>query len=239
MKPWMQRLFIKDIRRAIDTFNLIQPGDQLLIGVSGGKDSTLLFYALTLLSQYEIYDFKVTGLTVDHGMLGNIEAYQAFCESKKLDLKIHKEHYAVNLSHDNEYAPCYTCSRLRKGIVKAYAQKHGYNKIAYGHTKDDLVETFMMNIIQHGKLSAIPAVQKEADSQITLVRPLLYVKETDIIKAIEQLNVPLMHDTCTFAKDRLRHHSESLIAQIELTEPLFSDKVVQALHRVDTSRLLG
>jgi len=237
MKRWMQNLFIKKIRQAIDTYDMIQEGDRVLVGVSGGKDSSLLFYALSELSKIKAYHFEVVGLTVDHGLIGNLDVYKTFCINEGLPLTIHTEHYAKGLAHGQEFAPCYTCSRLRKGILKRYALENGFNKIAIGHTKDDLVETFMMNILKHGKIATMPPVSIE-DSGVTLIRPLMYLDEPSIIKSISILEMPLMNDTCTFAHHRLRSRTESLIKQIELTSPDFSDKVIQALSNVDTERLL-
>ncbi|WP_459844678.1 tRNA 2-thiocytidine biosynthesis TtcA family protein [Fusibacter bizertensis] len=237
MKRWMQNLYLKSIRNAIDTYAMIEEGDRILIGVSGGKDSSLLFYALNQLNQFGSKSFKVTGLTVDHGLIGNLPTYHTFCKENGLDHVVHEEHYAKNLSHDKVYAPCYTCSRLRKGIIKRYAQQNGYNKIAMGHTKDDFVETFMMNIMQHGKIATMRPVST-TDDGITMIRPLIFLEETAIIKSIELLEFPLMMDTCEFAKERLRSKAEGLIKQIELTSPEFSDKVIQALSNVDLERLL-
>ncbi len=237
MKRWMQNLFIKNIRRAIDTYGMISDDDRILVGVSGGKDSSLLFYTLSLLSKFGPYHFEVVGITVDHGLIGNIEAYKLYCESMGLNLIIHEEHYATKLSLENDYTPCYTCSRLRKGIIKRYALENGFNKIALGHTKDDLVETFFMNILQHGKLATMPPVSKIVDG-ISMIRPLMYMDEVSILAATEALKIPLMMDTCEFANNRLRSQSEDLIYQIELTAPSFSDKVIQALGNVDKDRLL-
>jgi tRNA(Ile)-lysidine synthase TilS/MesJ len=237
MKRWMQNLFIKSIRRAIDDYHMIGQGDRILVGVSGGKDSSLLFYTLTLLSKYGPYDFEVTGLTVDHGLIGNIDAYTQYCKNEGLALQIHEEHYATKLTLDGEFTPCYTCSRLRKGIIKRYALENGFNKIALGHTKDDLVETFVMNILQHGKIATMPPVSSVADD-LSMIRPLMYMDEVSIIKATEALKMPLMKDICEFSHNRLRSQSENLIHQIELTAPDFSDKVIQALGNVDLNRLL-
>ena len=238
MKRFENNLYLKRLRQAIDQFNLIERGDRILVGVSGGKDSTLLFHGLTELSRLRDYDFKVTGLTVNHGMLGNLDEYIQFCDSNGLNLMVHHEDYAKNLSHDNAFSPCYTCSRLRKGIIKRIAIDQGYNKIAYGHTKDDVVETFLMNIIKHGKIAGIPAISKDSLSDLILIRPLVLIDEKSIIKAVELLGFPLMKDLCQFAKGRVRHDAEMVISQIEIKHPEFSDKVIQALQNVDTNRLI-
>lgn len=98
MQKWKQNLFIKKVRQAIDDFDLIEPGDRILVGVSGGKDSSLLFYTLHLLSYYKIYDFKVRGLTIDHGMLDGTAAYHDYCLSQEMDHQIHAEAFGEQLS---------------------------------------------------------------------------------------------------------------------------------------------
>lgn len=238
MKRWESNVYMKKVREAIDTFNLIEPGDRILVGVSGGKDSTLLLYALTQLSRMKIYEFSVEGMVVNHGMLGNLEAYKKFCESEGLILNVHDDFYAESLSHDNAYSPCYTCSRLRKGIVKRLADERGFNKIAYGHTRDDVVETVVMNIVKHGKLAGIPALSEDTKSNVKLIRPLVLLEETAIIKAIDILAVPLMTDLCKFAHGRVRHEAETLIDRIQDVYPNFSEQMVKALQNVDNDRLI-
>ncbi|OJV66416.1 MAG: hypothetical protein BGO41_03005 [Clostridiales bacterium 38-18] len=237
MKRWMQNLYLKRIREAIEKYNMISDGDRILVAVSGGKDSTVLFYALNQLKRIGYKKFEVVGLTIDHGLIGNLESYHRHCVDNDMVHEIHEEHYAIALSHGKAFAPCYTCSRLRKGIVKRHAMENGYNKIALGHTKDDLVETFMMNMLQHGKIATMVPVSTTEEG-ITMIRPLMLVDEKSIIKSIELLAFPLMSDTCEFAKERLRSRAEGMINQIELTTPDFSDRVIQALGNVDFNRLL-
>lgn len=228
MKRWMHNLFMNDVRSAIDSHNMIDAGDRVLVGVSGGKDSSILLYALTLLSRYKIYDFEVMGLTVDHGLIGGIEPYRAFCNQTGLNLEVHCEHYAIDLSVGSEYAPCYTCSRLRKGILKRVAMEKGFNKIAIGHTKEDYVETFLMNIIQHGKLDSLKP-KSEIQEGLALIRPLLLVDEKAIIQASKALRFPLMQDECRYAQGRLRSRSEDMLKAMETYVPEFSDKLIQAM----------
>lgn len=237
MKRWEHNLYLKKLREAIDAFDLIQPGDRLLVGVSGGKDSTLLWHGLSLLSHHQIYDFEVTGLTVDHGMLGNQEVFYQYFNKALYTHVIHQEHYADHLM-TSQTSPCYTCSRLRKGIIKRYAQENGYQKIAFGHTADDLVETFLMNILKHGKMASIPARVEEEDHDIAMIRPLIYVDEKSIKEAVKRYAFPLMHDQCVFAKKRLREQSEELVEWIEKKAPSFSQQVIEALHHVEADRLL-
>lgn len=229
---------LKRFRQAVDAFELIQDGDAILVGVSGGKDSTTLLLALHTLSQMKHYAFRVMGFVVDHGMLGGLDDYLVYMRALGVDILVHDEPYAEQLSFSNDKTPCYTCSRLRKGILKTYALANGYNKIAYGHTKDDALETFFMNISKHGKLATIPPMLKEEVSGLSMIRPLLYVDEGMIERTVKQLDIPLMKDQCTFAKDRLRNQMEGLIRVIENESPGFSNQLMKAFHHVDVSRLM-
>ena len=134
----------------------------------------------------------------------------------------------MGLSLENEYAPCYTCSRLRKGILKRVALERGLNKIAIGHTKEDYVETFLMNIIQHGKLGALKPITEIQDG-LLLIRPLILVDEDAITQATKLLQIPLMRDECKFSQGRLRSRSEEILKAVEAYAPEFSDKLVQAM----------
>jgi tRNA(Ile)-lysidine synthase TilS/MesJ len=238
MNKWESNVYLKKLRQAVDHFQLIKPGDRILVGVSGGKDSTLLLYGLSQLRKVHPYNFEVEGLIVNHGMLGNMETYLTYCKDLGLKLTVHTELYAESLGEENGFSPCYTCSRLRKGIVKRIALEKEFNAIAYGHTLEDVVETFFMNIVKQGKIAGIPALSQESESEIKLIRPLILLDEVAIQKAIEILGIPLMHDTCTFAHGRVRDEAEKVIQRIEETYPAFSEQVVKALQNVDLNRLL-
>ncbi len=235
MKRWMQNLFLKEIRQAIETYELIKPGDRILVGISGGKDSSLLYYALSLLSQYKIYDFEVVGIMVNHGMMDSVEKHNAFFKAAGAPIILHKETFKL-LS--NEISPCYTCSRMRKGIIKRHAVEKGFNKIAFGHTKDDVAETFMMNIIKHGKIASIPPRTVELESGLEIIRPLIFLNEKKIISAIEHLEIPIVASTCEHAVHQIREKSEGLISEIEMTYPEFSDQVIKALGDINLKRTL-
>lgn len=235
MKRWMQNLFLIPIRRAIDEYQLIKTGDRILIGVSGGKDSSLLLYALGILKKFKIYDFEVSGFMINHGMLENFEAHHAYYQKLGIPIIIHEEPFVL-LS--NDVSPCYTCSRMRKGIMRKFALNEGYNKIAFGHTKDDVVETFMMNIIKHGKIASIPPVVKDEETVLEIIRPLIYLEETSIIKAVKALSIPIVGSTCEHAKTKIRERSENLISLIEEDFPEYSNQVIKALSNIDINRTL-
>ena len=235
MKRWMQNLFLIPIRQAIDEYQLIKTGDKILVGVSGGKDSSLLLYALGILKKFKIYDFEVSGFMDNHGMLENFEAHHDYYKKLGISIIIHEEPFVL-LS--NDVSPCYTCSRMRKGIMRKFALNEGYNKIAFGHTKDDVVETFMMNIIKHGKIASIPPVVEDEETELKMIRPLIYLEETAIIKAVKGLEIPVVGSTCEHAKTKIRERSEHMISLIEEEFPEYSNQVIKALSNIDINRTL-
>lgn len=239
MKSFEQNLFIKPIRRWVEENKLIAPGDRILVGLSGGKDSTLLLYALSRLKQFGIFDFDLMGITVDHGMLADFEAMKIFLIKHGIPWTVHHEPYLERLeqSEADGFSACYTCARLRKGILKRYAKANGYNKIAFGHTKDDYVETLIMNIMQSGRLASIPASTVDSDSGITLIRPLLSLEETDIIKANQILDTPIVASRCPFGEGKARAKAERKIDKINEILPEFSVQLFKAAHNISPDRL--
>lgn len=240
MEKWAHSLYLKNIRETIDQYQLIEAGDRVLLGLSGGKDSGLLFKALHDLSRYGIYDFKVTALTIDHGMMAPIEPLKAWCHAEEMDYKIYQEPFGERLkkSESQGFSACYACARMRKGILRRYALEHGYNKIAFGHTRDDLIETLLMNVLNHGRMAAIPAKLVDEDSGIEMIRPLIRLEEEKIIAAGLQLQLPIIASTCTFAPQKNRAKADRYLKRVESILPGFSEQMTKALQNRDEDRLL-
>jgi len=239
MKSYEQQLFLKNIRRFIDEKKLIQKGDRIVVGLSGGKDSMLLLYALVQFMRYNIYDFEVIGVTVNHGMLGSLDAMSAFLKAHDIPWYVHEEPYEerLSMSEADGFSACYTCARLRKGILKRYAIEHGYQKIAFGHTKDDYVETLLMNIMQSGRLAGIPASVYDEHSGLTLIRPMLSLDETRIMKANEILKMPIVPSNCPFGSQKKRAKADQYIQKINEIVPGFSDQLARAMQHIHPDRL--
>ena len=235
MKRWMKELYIKKIREVTEKYDLIKAGDRILVGVSGGKDSALLLFALGQLKSLGIYDFELSGFMVNNGLMEDTSEFLDYFKEQNIPIYVHKEKFELENSN---FSPCYTCARIRKGILKREAIDRGFNKIAFGHTSDDIVETFLMNIIKHGKMSSIPPTLNDTSSALKIIRPLIFMKETDIIRAVDILKIPIVRSTCTFAKDKLRMKSEAAIDKIEDVIPGFSEQLIKAMGNIDNERLL-
>ena len=239
MKAYEQTLFLKNIRHFIDENQLIQKGDRIVVGLSGGKDSTLLLYALTQFMRYKIYDFEVIGVTVNHGMLGPLDEMATFLKGHNIPWVVHHEPYEDRLkkSEAEGFSACYTCARLRKGILKRYALEHNYQKIAFGHTKDDYVETLLMNVMQSGRLASIPASSYDDESSITLIRPMLALEETHITKANKILKTPIVPSNCPYGPQKTRAKADRHIQKINQIIPGFSDQLAKAMQHIHPDRL--
>lgn len=226
MEKWEKRLFLNDMRKVIDEYSMILKGSRILVGVSGGKDSMVLFHGLNLLKRYSIYEFDVHGILIDNGYIENPARLKDYYEKIGYSFEIYSEE--EKLDFDNENVNCYTCSRLRKGTISRLAMEKGFDTIALGHTKDDFVETFLMNLIEGGRLKGFNLKSQFEDDKLSLIRPLAYVDETRIIKVAEILELPLLSSLCPLAGKTLRGKYDKTMEYLETEYPGFKDKVLKA-----------
>ena len=164
-------------RRAIDTWQMIDDGDRIAIGVSGGKDSLTMLYALKGLQRFYPKHFELEAITVDLG-LGNFNMDPVKCLCDELDIHytiVPTEIGPIIFDHLREKNPCSLCAKMRKGALNNKALELGCNKIAYGHHRDDLVETMLMSLIYEGHFYAFPPVTRLERTGLTVIRPLLYM----------------------------------------------------------------
>jgi tRNA(Ile)-lysidine synthase TilS/MesJ len=240
MQRWEQTLYMKQMRQTIDRYQLIEPGDHILVGLSGGKDSGLLFHALQQLRQYGFYDFEVASLTVANGMTESIEALLQYHEAEGHLCYVHEEDFKERLAAGEAegYSACYTCTRMRKGILKRFAEANAFNKIALGHTRDDFLETLIMNIMQQGRLASIPPRAADKVSKGVFIRPLLLVDESDVSKAVQQIGLPVIKAACPYAASKSRAKADDRIAKLEAMLPGFSAQWIAAIQNIDVERLL-
>ena len=230
MKRYLNRLVLNDMRRAIEEFGLIEDGDRVAVGLSGGKDSITLLYALRLLRDYSNMKFTLLGIHIDNGMANGFDEIEKFCSEQNIDIHIEKTNIREQLDFESSKSACYMCARLRKGALKRVCKDMGYNKIALGHHMDDAVETFFMNMIYTGKLGSFAPIITEGAT--SLIRPMVYVKEESIIKISDIEKLPVAGSSCPLNGETKRDEVSDLIMEIQKKYPDIKEKVVSSLSNV-------
>ena len=174
---------LSQVRRAADDYEMIQDGDKIAVGISGGKDSLTLLYALSTLRRFYPHPFELHAVTVDLGFENlNLGKIEALC--KELDVPytiVPTQIASIVFDQRKEKNPCALCAKMRKGALNEAIRGAGCNKIAYAHHKDDVVETLMLSLIYEGRFHTFAPVTFLDRMNLTVIRPLVYMKEADVI----------------------------------------------------------
>ena len=212
------------ITRAVVEFELIDDGDKILIGVSGGKDSLFLTYALALLRERFKKNFTLTALTINPMFTKdfNVDAITEFC--KNLDIEHHVEDVDIASTIEaSDKKPCFTCAYFRRAAMNRYANSIGANKVAYAHHLDDAVETFLMGMLSSGQLNTFTPKTYLTRTDITVIRPLVYIREYEINKFDRKNNFNIVKSPCPIDGTTNRQTIKELIRDLEKKFPdLFS-----------------
>lgn len=218
-------------RQAINDFQMIQDGDKIAIGVSGGKDSLALLYALSGLEKFIPEKIEIVAITVDLGF-GNFETESVKNLCRKLGIQYHlvKTQIADILKAKiKEGSFCSLCAKMRKGALNNFAKELGCNKIAYAHHKDDFVETMILSLFYEGQFFSFPPVKYYEDVDLTVIRPLLYVPEKDIIGFQNKMTLQSIKNPCPFDKNTKREYVKNLLRQLKKDNPEIQQKMFNAI----------
>lgn len=231
----MQRI-LSTLRRAIDKYNLIQDGDRIAVGVSGGKDSLVLLNALHMYSRFAPYKFSVVGITIDMFNKNNFKKVEDFCKEKGIEYHVvPSDIYDVVFRSRNEKNPCSLCSKLRRGMLNTKALELGCNKLALGHSADDLVHTFLLSLCYEGRLSTFAPLTYLDRTGMTVIRPLILTYEKDIISASKTL--PVIKSDCPMDKHTQREYVKTIISNIEEQIPFAFDRMFGAITHPERYKL--
>lgn len=186
------------MRRCCQDCDMIKPGDRIAVGVSGGKDSLLLLYALALYRDHMGIPFEVEAITLETGMPpADYAPVRELCQKLNVPCTIeHTDITEIVFNRRHEKNPCALCAKLRRGALNDIALKHGCNKVALGHHRDDVLETFMLSMFYEGRLNTFKPVTHLDRTGLTVIRPLLYVGEKQIIGAVRKLGLNVVKSTC-------------------------------------------
>lgn len=227
------------IRKADKDFTLIEDGDKIAIGLSGGKDSILLVHALSKYRLFSHKNFSLHAFTIRSGYGEfNCDTLAKLCEEHDVPYTVHDtQMYNIIFEERKEKNPCSLCAKMRRGILCDLAKAHGCNKIALGHHRDDAVETFLMSLIYEGRLHTFSPKSYMSRSDVTVIRPLIYLPEKHIIHLKTALAMPVEKNTCPIDGQTGRQRTKELIAALSRAYPDLQDRVLHALQNYKTGSL--
>lgn len=223
------------VRAAVQKYDLIDEGDKIAVGVSGGKDSLFLLCALAELSHYYPKHYTVTAVTADPcfgGGPGDYSQVQRLCDSLSVPYIIRKTDLGPLIFEERkEENPCSLCARMRRGILHNLCLELGLNKLALGHHFDDAVQTFFMNLFYGGKIGCFSPKTFLSRKQITVIRPLVFCEEREIRGAARRLDLPVVKSACPADGVTARKDTEELVKKMEKDFPHLRQKVLGAMQR--------
>lgn len=226
----MKRL-LSFVRRATDDYQMIEDGDRIAVGVSGGKDSLALLSALANMRRFYPKKYDVVAITVDMGFEGaDFTPIKDFCEALGVEYRVTKTDIAkIIFDVRKESNPCSLCAKMRRGSLHAEAQAANCNKVALGHHYDDAVETFMMNLFFEGRLGCFSPVSYLSNRKITLIRPLLYATEKDVEYFARRQNLPVLASLCPEDKATERENMKQLLHTLEKNNKGLKHRIFRAM----------
>ena len=227
------RKLLSYVRRCVEDFGMIEEGDRIAVGVSGGKDSLGTLWALATMKRFYPKSYEVAAVTVDMGFENtDLSPVKRFCESLEVPLTIVETQIGeIIFDIRKEENPCSLCAKLRRGGVNNAAAGLGCNKVALGHHFDDAVETFLMSLIFEGRISCFQPVTWLDRTEITVIRPLLYTPESLISRAAAELALPVVESCCPANGYTKRQEVKELLAELRKTYPDLKNKVFGAMCR--------
>lgn len=230
----MQKL-LSLMRAACEKYDMLQDGDVVAVGVSGGKDSLVLLAAMNELRRFYPASFTIKAITLDmrfNNMDTDYSEISGLCEGLGIEYIIKRTSLAeVIFNLRKEKNPCSLCAKMRRGILHDTAIENGCNKIALGHHLDDAAETFLMNLFRCGTIGSFRPVTYLSRKDIYLIRPMIFAKETMISSLAEREALPIVKSSCPQDGVSERQSTKELIFQLEKQYPALREKIIGALQR--------
>ena len=229
--------------KAVRDHQLIEDGDRILVGMSGGKDSFTLLRVLTLLEARAPVSFELVAVNIDQGYRGyRADVIEDYCTSLGYETHIESTDVADIVFEKTKPGDthCSLCARLRRGVMYGVAERLGCNKIALGHHRDDAIETLLLNMFFNGELKSMPAFLRADDGRNLVIRPLIYCSEEHIARYSQLMEFPLIGCMCPACGDQTlqRARVKNLLADLEEEHPGLKSSMLTALRNVKPSFLL-
>jgi len=226
--------FTSLVRKGVDEYNMIQEGDRIAVGVSGGKDSLLLLCALRHLQQYYPKKYSLRAITVELGFEGmSFDSVAELCARLQIPYtRIPTDIKEVVFDVRQEENPCSLCAKMRRGALNTAMKELGCNKLALGHHRDDAVETYMMSLLLEGRISCFKPVTYMSKMDVWQIRPMVYCTEDRIAAAAQALNLPVVENPCPEDRGSSRYEMKKLLSELEQQYPEAKNKIFGAMQRL-------
>lgn len=230
-------------RRAVDDYNMIEEGDKIAVGVSAGKDSLALLYALAEMRRFYPKKFELIAITVDMGFPGmSLDPVRDFCERINVEFHVAKTQiYQIIFEERKEKSPCSLCAKMRRGVLYNTAKELGCNKVALGHHFDDAIETFMLNLFFEGRIGCFSPVTYLSRIDITMIRPLLYASEKSVRQLADAAELPVVKSKCPADGNTEREEMKKLLHDLDIKHKGLRYRIFGAMQRgeIDGFKMAG
>ncbi len=230
------------LRRAIDDYNMIQDGDRIAVGISGGKDSMLLLEALHSYSKFSNEKFSVVGIHIDMGFKdadkAKFEEIQSYFDNKGIEFHIvHTDIAEIIFDIRKESNPCSLCSKMRRGALCTKANELNCNKIALGHHADDVLETMLLSLAYESRFSTFQPTSYLDRTKVTVIRPFVYLEEKYIVSAVRRYDLPVFKNPCPADKHTERQNAKEFVNRLVKEIPDIKDHMLSALFHPERNNL--
>ena len=230
----LQRI-LSFMRRAVDDYHMIEPGDRIAVGVSGGKDSLTLLTGLAALRRFYPVPFSLCAIAVNMGFAGaDYSPLYAYCEQLQVPLRVVDTDIAnIIFNIRKESNPCSLCAKMRRGVLHGAAVEAGANRVALGHHFDDAVETFLLNLFYEGRLGAFSPVTYLSNRKIHLIRPLIYAQEKDVRYFVSHADLPVLPSLCPEDRNTERERIKRLLHTLETENKGLRHRIFHAMCKAE------
>ena len=226
---------LSTVRQAVDKYGMIEENDTVAVGLSGGKDSIALLASLDRLKSFYPKKFSVVGISVDMGFddAGDIFApVREFCAEHEIPYHIEKTKIKeIVFDVRKEKNPCSLCAKLRRGALVSCAKELGAGKLALGHHLDDAAETFMLTLVNEGRIGCYSPVTVYEDTAVTVIRPLIYTREADIRSLVKKEKLPVVKSPCPEDGNTDRAEIKNVIRELEINHRGLKKRIITAMEK--------